>query len=46
MKKIITPSFWISTLLTTMFTCFCIYLLKKAAAKVDVPVVSDIIQEV
>ena len=46
MHKLVQPSWWISMFLSTLLTIIFIYLIKKATAKVNIPVVSDIVQEV
>lgn len=45
MRKILSPSFWLQTMLSTLFTIFMIYILKVVFAKVDVPVVSDMVEK-
>ncbi len=44
MRKIFSPGFWVQTMVSTLFTIFMIYILKLIFAKVDVPVVSDVVQ--
>lgn len=39
-------NWWISTFVATFITCLFIYLLKKMTAKVQIPVVSDVMAEV
>lgn len=39
-------NWWLSTLVSTLVTMVFIYLIKKFAAKVSIPVVSDIVAEV
>lgn len=46
MNKLLSPSFWVNAFISTFMTCLFIYLLKKMTAKVNVPVVSNIMQEV
>lgn len=46
MNKILSPSFWTQTFLSTMMTIFIMYILKVIFAKVNVPVVSDIVTSV
>lgn len=40
------PSWWVQMFLSTLITCCFIYLLKKGANKLNVPVVKDIMDEV
>lgn len=46
MKAILSPSWWISVIASTLVTMAMILLIKKAAQKVNIPVISDAIQEV
>ena len=39
------PSWWINTFVQTFVTIIFIYMIKKIFAKVEVPVVSDIVAE-
>ena len=45
MGNIMSPSWWVSTLVSTLVTVFFIVLLKRIFATVNVPVVSDMVQE-
>jgi len=42
MKNIFSMSFWVNLFFTTFFTMLMIYLIKKASATLNVPIVSDI----
>ena len=42
MNRIFTVSFWVQLFFSTLFTMLMIYLIKKASAKINIPVVSDI----
>lgn len=44
MKKILSPTFWLQTMMSTLFTIFMIYVLKLIFGKFEVPVVSDVVQ--
>lgn len=44
--NVFSPNWWLSTLAATMVTMVFIYLIKKATAAVNIPVVSQIAQEV
>ena len=44
--NIFSLNWWLSTFVSTLVTCVFIYLLKKLFAKVNVPVVSDIVGSV
>lgn len=46
MHTLFTPSFWISTFINVFITMMFMWLIKKAFAKVEVPYVSDMVQEV
>jgi hypothetical protein len=46
MNKVFSVSFWTQTFLSTMMTIFIMYILKVVFAKVNVPVVSDIVTSV
>ena len=46
MKAIISPSWWLSVIASTLVTMAVIVLIKRAAQKINIPVVSDVIQEV
>lgn len=38
-------SWWTSTLMSTLVTLIFIYIIKKATANVNIPVLSDVIKE-
>lgn len=42
MNKIFSPSFWIQAFVSTFITMLMIYLIKKVAGTVQIPVVSDV----
>lgn len=46
MHSLLRPSWWISMFLTTFMTIIFIYLIKKVTTKVEIPVVSNIVEEV
>ena len=46
MNNLFSVNWWISMLISTMVTMFFIWLIKKAAGKVNIPVVSNVVQEV
>lgn len=46
MMKLFSLDFWVSALLSTMITMVCIYLIKKANEKIQIPVVSEIVEGV
>lgn len=46
MHKILSINFWVQLFLSTFLTMCMIYLIKKVTAKVEVPVVSEIAQNV
>jgi hypothetical protein len=43
---ITSPKWWLNMFMTTLMTMFFIYLIKKATAKVQLPIVSDIVESV
>lgn len=45
MTNLFSVNWWISMLISTMVTIFFIWLIKKVSAKVNIPVVSSIIEE-
>ena len=45
MNRIFTVSFWVQLFVSTLFTMLMIDLIKKGSAKVNVPIISDIIAE-
>lgn len=46
MGALLRPSWWIQMFVSTLMTMVFIYLIKKVANKVSVPIVSDIVAEV
>ena len=46
MKVLLSPSWWVGVICSTLVTMAVIVLIKRAAQKVNIPVVSDVIQEV
>ena len=46
MNRIFTVSFWVQLFLSTFMTMVMIYLIKKANAKLNLPIVSDIVEGV
>ena len=46
MKAILSPSWWIGVVCSTLVTMAVIVLIKRAAQKVNIPIVSEVIQEV
>lgn len=44
--RLTSPSWWASMFMSTLMTMVFIYLIKLVAAKVQVPVVSDIVEAV
>lgn len=44
MNKLTSPSWWISMFMSTFMTLCFIYLMKLITAKVEIPVVSTIVQ--
>ena len=44
--KLFSVQFWLSAMLSTCVTIVCIYLIKKANEKVNLPIVSDMIDAV
>lgn len=46
MSKVFTLNFWVQSFVSTMMTIFFIYILKIAFSKVNVPVVSDMVESV
>ena len=46
MNRIFTVSFWIQLFISTFMTMLMIYLIKKANEKVQIPVVSEIVNGV
>jgi hypothetical protein len=46
MHSLLRPSWWVSMFLSTFMTIFFIYLIKKVTTKVQIPVVSTMVEEV
>lgn len=46
MNFLLRPSWWISMIVSTFVTMIFIYLIKKASQKINVPIVSDIVESV
>ena len=46
MYSLLKPSWWISMFLSTFMTIFFIYLIKKVTGKIQIPVVSTMVEEV
>lgn len=46
MGRLLSPSWWVSMLVSTFFTMLFIWIIKKASASVNIPVVSTIASEV
>lgn len=46
MMQITKPSWWVNMFVTTFVTMIFIYLIKKATAKVNIPVVSEMVESV
>lgn len=46
MSRIFTVNFWIQLFISTFMTMVMIYLIKKANQKLNLPVVSDIVEGV
>lgn len=46
MNNLFKPSWWISMFVSTLMTMIFIYLIKQIAGKINVPVVSKIVEEV
>ena len=44
--NVLSVNFWVSTLASTFITLVCIYLIKKAAGAINIPVVNEIAQAV
>lgn len=45
-NTVFNPSWWLSCIVSTMITMCFVVLIKRVTAKVNIPVVSDIVQEV
>lgn len=46
MKSIMSPSWWLSTILATLVSMAFIVLIKRVTQKVNIPIVSEMAQEV
>lgn len=46
MNRLLSPSWWLSMLVSTFMTMVFIYIIKKIATTANVPIVSEIVQEV
>ena len=46
MGALLRPSWWVQMFVSTLMTMVFIYLIKKISSKVNVPVVSDIVESV
>lgn len=46
MHNLLKPSWWVGMFLSTLMTIIFIYLIKKVTTKVEIPVVSNIVEEV
>lgn len=46
MRNLMNPSWWVGVIVSTFFTMCVMYVMKKVTAKVDIPVVSDVVQGV
>ena len=46
MNRIFSMSFWVQLFISTFLTMFMIYLIKKANQKLNIPVVSNIVEGV
>lgn len=46
MKSLLSPSWWLSTICATLVSMAFIVLIKRATQKVNIPVVSELAQEV
>ena len=46
MRRLFSVSFWLNLFLSTFMTMVMIYLIKKVSAKVNVPIVNDIVEGV
>lgn len=42
MNRIFSPSFWVQTFVSTFITMLMIYIIKKIASAVNIPVVSEV----
>lgn len=46
MNRLLSPSWWVSTLVSTLITMCMIYLIKMVASKYSVPVISTVAEGV
>ena len=46
MKSILSPSWWLSTILATLVSMAFIVMIKHVTSKVNIPIVSEMAQEV
>ena len=46
MNNLFKPSWWVSIFVSTFFTMCIMLIIKKATARFDIPIVSDIAQSV
>lgn len=46
MGRLFSPGWWISMFISTLVTMFFIFLIKKMSAKVAIPVVSTVVEQV
>ena len=46
MSNLFSVNWWISMLISTLVTMFFIWIIKKVSGKVNIPVVSSIVEEV
>lgn len=46
MNRLLSPSWWVSTLVSTLVTMIFIYLIKTVATKYSIPVVSTVAEGV
>lgn len=46
MNNLLKPSWWVSMFMSTLMTMIFIYLIKQISAKINVPVVSNIVESV
>lgn len=44
--NIFSLNFWVQTFISTLMTMFCIFIIKRATQKVEIPLVSQMAQEV
>lgn len=46
MNRLLSANFWVQLFLSTFLTMVMIYLIKRVSAKVNIPVVNDIVEGV